>query len=213
MHHNILLVLALVLGMALLYMLSQKLRVSYPIFLVIGGLCIGFIPGIPRFSLQPEIIFMIFLPPLLYEAAWYTSWKDFWRWRRVISSFAFLIVIVTSLVIAVVSSMIIPGFTLALGFLLGAIVSPPDAVSATSILKYVKVPKRVSAILEGESLLNDASSLVVFRFSLVAIDTGRFLFHEAATSFFIVIAMGIVIGVLIGMVYYAVHKWFPTNHD
>src|SRR5882762_116702 len=100
------------------------------------------------FIVYIALIFIIFLPPLLYEAAWYTSWKDLWRWRRVITSFAFLIVIVTSLVVALVSSALIPGFTLAMGFLLGGIVSPPDAVSATSVLKYVKVPKRVSAIVE-----------------------------------------------------------------
>jgi monovalent cation/hydrogen antiporter len=134
-----------------------------------------------------------------------------WRWRRVISSFAFLIVIVTSFVIAIVSSAIIPGFTLALGFLLRGIISPPDAVSATSILSYVKVPKRLAVILEGESLLNDASSLIVFRFALIAVDTGRFIFHEAALNFLVVIVMGIVTGVIIGMLYYAFHKWLPTT--
>jgi CPA1 family monovalent cation:H+ antiporter len=168
-------------------------------------------PGTTTFTINPEIIFIAFLPPLLYEAAWNTSWKEFWRYRRVISSFAFLIVILTSFVIAIVSSSIIPGFTMALGFLLGGIVSPPDAVSATSVLKNVKVSKSLSAIVEGESLLNDASSLIVFRFALIAVDTGRFVFQEAAFSFAVVIAMGILTGVIIAVLYYYLHRWLPTT--
>lgn len=201
----------LIIVILLLVMLAQKLKVAYPIVLVLGGLLLSFYPETRSIGINPELIFVIFLPPLLYEAAWYTSWKQLWRWRRVISSFAFLIVIVTSLVIAVVSSALIPGFTLALGFLLGGIISPPDAVSATSVLSYVKVPRGLKAIIEGESLLNDASSLIVFRFALIAVDTGRFVFFEAASSFVIVVVMGIATGVIIGMLYYAFHKWLPTT--
>lgn len=194
-----------------LVMLSRKLKVAYPIVLVLGGLVLSLLPGLTAIEIDPELIFIIFLPPLLYEAAWYTSWKDLWKWRRVIGSFAFLIVILTSFIIALVSSAIIPGFTLALGFLLGGIISPPDAVSATSILKQVKVPQRITAILEGESLLNDASSLIVFRFALIAVSTGRFIFHEAAINFVVVIVMGILVGLVVGAVYYALHKWLPTD--
>ncbi len=211
MLHTFLQYIILIIVILFLVMLGQKLKVAYPIVLVLGGLLLSLYPGVQAININPELIFVIFLPPLLYEAAWYTSWKDLWRWRRVISSFAFLIVIVTSLVVAVVSSALIPGFTLAMGFLLGGIVSPPDAVSATSVLKYVKVPKRLSAILEGESLLNDASSLIVFRFALIAVDTGRFVFHEAALSFVLVIVMGILIGIIIGLIYYSVHRWMPTT--
>jgi monovalent cation/hydrogen antiporter len=194
-----------------LVMLARKLRVAYPIVLVLGGLVIGFIPGVPMIEIDPELIFLIFLPPLLYEAAWATSWKVFWKYRRIITSFAFLIVIVTSFVVALVASSLIPGFTLALGFLLGGIVSPPDAVSATTILRSVKAPKAVTAILEGESLLNDASSLIVFRFALVAVDTGRFIFADAAVSFVSVIAMGTLIGLTIGFIYYLIHRYLPTT--
>lgn len=211
MLHLFLQYILLVIIILLLVMLAQKLKVAYPIVLVLGGLLLSLVPGIGGVSLNPELVFVIFLPPLLYEAAWYTSWKEFWRWRRVISSFAFLVVLFTSLVVAVVSSALLPGFSLALGFLLGGIVSPPDAVSASAIMKNVKAPKRVAAILEGESLLNDASSLVVFRFALIAIDTGRFVFHEAALSFVLVIAGGILIGLAVALLYYAVHKWLPTT--
>ena len=196
-----------------LVMIAQKLKIAYPIVLVLGGLALSMFRLFPSIQINPEMILLIFLPPLLYEAAWYTSWKELWRWRRVISIFAFLIVIFTSGVVAVVSHALIPGFTLALGFVLGGIVSPPDAVSATTILKYVKVPKRLSSILEGESLMNDASSLIVFSFASTAVTTGVFVLQDAAVSFVIAIVGGIAIGLLIGLLYYAIHRWLPTGTD
>lgn len=211
MHHTLLLVLALLFAMVLLFMLSQKLRISYPIFLVIGGLVIGLIPGIPRSQLDPEIVFMIFLPPLLYEAAWFTTWHNFWRWRRSIASLALGLVVLTSLAVAMISTAMIPGFTLALGFLLGGIISPPDAVAATSVLKDVEVPKRIMTILEGESLVNDASSLIVFRFALAAVLTGHFSMQEAVTDFFLAASMGIVTGLAVAMVFYCFHRYLPTT--
>lgn len=210
-HSYLFLCLALIVTVSLLVMLGQKLRISYPIFLVLGGLLISFIPGIPHVKINPELIFLIFLPPLLYDAAWNTSWKDFWRWRRVISVLAFGLVIVTSVVVAFVSSSLIPGFTLSLGFLLGGIISPPDAVAATSVLKGIKIPRRVVAILEGESLINDASSLIVFRFALVAVIAGTFVWHEAVVDFSLVTFMGIVVGLVIALVLYAVLRWLPTT--
>jgi monovalent cation/hydrogen antiporter len=197
----------------LLVMGARKLRIAAPLLLVPGGLLLSWIPGLSHITIDPELIFMIFLPPLLYEAAWYTSWKEMWRWRRVITVFAVLVVILTSGVVALVSTAWIPGFTLALGFLLGGIVSPPDAVSATSVMRLVQAPKRITHILEGESLLNDASSLIIFRFALAAIATGRFVVHEAVGSFFLVIILGIGIGVAIAMVYFAIHRWLPTSPD
>src|SRR3954452_10932291 len=166
----------LILIILALVMLAQRLKIAYPIVLVLGGLVLSFIDGFGAITINPELVFFIFLPPLLYEAAWQTSWKEFWKWRRVIASFAFPIVIITSCVIAFFSSAYIPGFTLALGFLLGGIISPPDAISATTIMRRVKVPKLLVSIIEGESLLNDASSLIVFRFALAAVITGQFRF-------------------------------------
>ncbi|TDO22847.1 Na+/H+ antiporter [Pedobacter duraquae] len=205
--------LGIVIVILLLVTLAQKIKIAYPVMLVVGGLLISLLPGLPQIKINPELIFIVFLPPLLYDAAWETSWKDLWRWRRVITSFAFLVVLATSLVVALVSNMVIPGFTLALGFLLGGIVSPPDAVSASAILKTVKVPKRISAVIEGESLLNDASSLIVFRFALLAVNTGTFVFHKAAADFVLVIALGILIGVLVGLLFYYLHKWLPTDSN
>ena len=211
MHDSFSVYILMLLIILFLVMLAQRLKISYPIILVLGGLALSFSPWLPEIKIDPEMIFVIFLPPLLYEAAWQTSWKELWKWRRVVSSFAFLIVILTSGVIAIVSSNLIPGFTLALGFLLGGIISPPDAVSATSILKGIKVPKRLISIVEGESLLNDASSLIVFRFAIQAVDSGKFVFRDAAISFFVVIIMGIFIGIAIALIFYAIHRLLPTT--
>jgi len=211
MHSTFIIYIILVVVILFLVMLAQKIKVSYPILLVVAGLIISFIPGLPPIEIDPELIFVIFLPPLLYEAAWKTSWKELWKWRRVIASFAFLIVLLTSGVVAIASNWLIPGFTLALGFLLGGIISPPDAVSASSILQSVKVPKRLISIVEGESLLNDAASLIVFRFALVAMNKGTFSLGDAALNFLLVIIMGILTGIVIAMVFFAIHRWLPTT--
>jgi len=201
----------LILIILALVMLANKLRLAYPIVLVLGGLALSFVDEFSKITIDPELVFFIFLPPLLYEAAWQVSWKEFWKWRRIIASFAFPIVILTSCVIAFFSTALIPGFTLALGFLLGGIISPPDAVSATTIMRQVKVPKAFMSIIEGESLLNDAASLIVFRFALAAVITGQFYFQEAAVSFFLVIFMGTLIGLLIGLIFYCIHRWLPVT--
>lgn len=211
MHHNLLLILALLFIVLLLVMLAQRIKVAYPIFLVLAGLGISLIPGMPILHLDPDLIFLIFLPPLLYEAAWYTSWNDFWKWKRPIALMAFGLVFFTSTVVAYASTSFIPGFTLALGFLLGGIVSPPDAVAAATVLKGMGVPKRLLTILEGESLVNDASSLIVFKFALAAVITGAFSMHQATGQFFLVSGMGIVIGLVGGHVVYVIHRFLPTT--
>ena len=211
MHHTLLLILGLLFAVMLLVLLAQRIKIAYPIFLVIAGLGISFIPGMPQLHLDPELIFLIFLPPLLYEAAWYTSWNDFWKWKRSIALLAFGLVFFTSLVVAYASTSIIPNFTLALGFLLGGIVSPPDAVAAATVLKGMKVPKRLMTILEGESLVNDASSLIVFKFALLAILTGTFSMQQATGQFFLVAGMGIVVGLAGAHIMYAIHRFLPTT--
>ena len=210
-HEQLFLIIGLLFMMTLLYMLSQRLNVPYPVFLVIAGLCIGFVPEIPQVKLDPNLVFTIFLPPILYEAAWNTIWSDFWKLRRPISLMAFGLVLFTSVIVAYTSSLIIPGFTLAAGFLLGGIISPPDAVSATSILKNVNIPKNATVILEGESLINDASSLIVMRFALLAVISGQFSLATAISDFFIVVIMGIVTGIIIAHIYYFIHRFLPTT--
>jgi len=208
---TILLVISLLFIVTMLTMLSEKLGIAYPVLLVIAGLLISFIPGVPAVSLQPDLVFVIFLPPLLYSAAWNTAWHDFWAFRRPIGMLAFGLVILTASVVAFVTHMMIPGITLAGGFLLGGIISPPDAVAATSVLQTLKVPKRVVTILEGESLVNDASSLIVFRFALAAIVTGQFVLWKAEVDFASVIVMGVLIGLAIAHIAYAIHKFLPTT--
>jgi monovalent cation/hydrogen antiporter len=208
---SLLYVIALLFAVMLLVILGQKLKIAYPIFLVIGGLLISLIPGIPRSTISPDLIFLIFLPPLLYEAAWYTSWPNFWKMRWPIGLHGFGLVIVTSVIVAFVSERMVPRFTLSIGLLLGGIISPPDAVAASAVLKFFKIPKRVKTILEGESLVNDAASLTVFRFALAAVISGTFVFHKATTAFAMVTIGGILIGLVIAQIIYYVHKLFSTT--
>ena len=211
MHEILLLCLGLVLSVCLLVLLAQKLKVAYPIFLVAAGLLIGFIPGIPDTHIEPDIVFLIILPPILYDAAQNTSWKALWRWRRIVSVMALGFVLLTATSVALVSYYLIPGFTLAQGFLLGAIVSPPDAAAATAILRFIKLPKAVVAILEGESLLNDATSLTIFRFALLAIISNNFVLGHAAANFLLVTISGIAIGLFVGFIFYSIFRWLPTT--
>lgn len=204
-------ILGMIIAIILIIMLSNKIKIAYPILLVISGLLISLIPSVPNIKIDPQWIFILFLPPLLYEAAWNISWKELWFWRRIISSFAFVVVFLTAISVAYVANAFIPGISIALGFLLGGIVSPPDAVSASAILKNVEVPKRMSIILEGESLLNDASSLIIFRFAMIAVGTGQFVWHQAALSFLWMIIGGALIGVLLGYLIMKFHQILPTD--
>ncbi len=207
----LLFVISLLFAVMLLVMAGERLRISYPIFLVLGGLLISQVPGVPVIEINPDLVFLIFLPPILYSAAWYTSWHDFWKWKRPIGLLAFGLVIITSIVVAYVSSSLIPGFTLAAGFLLGGIISPPDAVAATSVLRGMSIPKRAITILEGESLINDASSLIVFRFALVAMVTGKFAMQDAVVDFFLMAFMGVGIGLAIAVLTFYLHRLLPTT--
>jgi len=203
--------LGLTVAIVLLVMLANHIKVAYPIILVVAGLFVSFVPGLPSVRIDPDMIFLIVLPPLLFEAAWSISLKELWKWRRIVGSFAFIVVFVSALSVALVANHFIPGFTLALGFLLGGIVSPPDAVSAGAIVKFVKVPRRLSSILEGESLLNDASSLIIFRFALIAISTGQFIWFDASLSFAWMVGGGVIIGSIIGWIFVQGQKHLPTD--
>ena len=196
MIEHLLLFFALLAIIIALVMVSNRLKVAYPVLLVLGGLAISFVPNLPSIKIDPELIFIIFLPPLLYEAAWANSLKELFKWRRMIGSFAFIVVFISAAAVAVIANLVIP---------VGAIVSPPDAVSTAAILKFVKAPRRISAILEGESLLNDASSLIIFRFAAVAVTTGQFIWYEATASF-VWIVVGGVLAVVCGGLYLSTKK-------
>jgi Na+/H+ antiporter len=211
MHTLLPFLLAMIAAIVLLEMWATKLKVAYPILLVVAGLIISFIPGLPAVKINPDLIFFIFLPPLLFEAAWAISFKEMKKWWRIIGSFAFLVVFFTALSVAVITNYFIPGFTIAIGFLLGGIVSPPDAVSTGAIMNFVKIPKSTSAILQGESLLNDASSLMIFRFALVAVGTGQFIWQDAALSFLWMVVGGVGIGLALAWFFVKMHKILPTD--
>ncbi len=211
MPENLFYVILAILVIVLLVVAAQKIKVAYPVLLVLVGLGVSLIPSMPDVTIDPELIFFIFLPPLLYEAAWEISWKELWKWRRIITSFAFLVVFFSAMSVAFVANYFIPGFSLALGFLLGAIVSPPDAVSASSVLKFVKVPRRIESILSGESLLNDASSLIIFKFALIAVATGQFIWYKAAGDFAWMVFGGAGVGLLIAFLFMKLRRWLPTD--
>ncbi|MCX6218268.1 Na+/H+ antiporter [Spirosoma sp.] len=190
----------------LLAVVARRLRISYPILLVLTGLFIGWIPGLPPVILSPDVVFLIFLPPLLYAAAWQIDNVELKLYSRSVLFLAVGLVLFTSTVVALVAIVCIPGFTLAQGYLLGAIIAPPDAVAASSVTKGLNIPKRITTVLEGESLVNDASSLIIYRYGLVAILTSQFVLWKAGLQFIgIALASG-ALGLVIGWVMLQVHK-------
>jgi CPA1 family monovalent cation:H+ antiporter len=196
--HELELVLFLLVAVAALALLSRRLGVPYPIVLVVGGLALGFVPGLPRVELAPEVVFLVFLPPLLYAAGWLTSWRDFAANRRPIGLLAVGLVLATTVGVAVVAHALIPGLPWAAAFVLGAIVSPTDAIAATAILQRLGAPGRIVTILEGESLVNDATGLVAYRFAVAAVATGAFSAWEAGGQFLVAALGGIALGLAAG---------------
>ena len=158
--HQAEIIVALFAAVAALVVLANKLSLPYPIVLVVSGLALSFVPRLPEVRLNPEIVFYFFLPPLLYPAALFTSWRDFRRNLRPILLLAIGLVLVTMVTIAWVAHTILPGLPWAAAFALGAIVSPPDVVSAAAVLRRLPVPHHIKSILEGESLVNDTTAFV-----------------------------------------------------
>src|SRR6266480_5750458 len=175
----------LLLAVAVLALLARKLHIPYPILFVIGGLLLGLIPKLPKVRLDPVLVFLFFLPPLLFPAALFTSWRDFRSNLRPISLLAVGLVLFTTVAVALLAHHFMD-LSLPAGFVLGAIISPPDAVAATAIADRLRVPRRIVTILEGESLVNVATALVAYRFAVVAVTTGSFSLAHAGRQFFAV---------------------------
>jgi Na+/H+ antiporter len=192
-------VLLLFLAATALAIAARRIGIPYPILLVLGGLALGFVPGLPRIELEPDIVFLLFLPPILFGAGYFTSIRDFKANLRAISLLSVGLVLTTIVVVAVVAYSLIPGLGWPAAFALGAIVAPPDAVAATAIFQRLGVPRRVVTILEGESLVNDATALVAYRFAIAAAMTGIFSLERAGISFVLVAVGGVALGLLIGM--------------
>jgi NhaP-type Na+/H+ or K+/H+ antiporter len=205
--HLLQIVLLLMLCAVALGWTARHFRFPYPIALVIGGSVLGFVPGLPQFPFDPEFILVLVLPPILYQAALLTSWRDFKANLRPISLLAIGLVIVTTLAIGATLKLLIPDVPWAVAFVLGAIVSPPDAVAATTILSRLTIPRRVVTVLEGESLVNDASGLVIYKFAVAAVLTGAFSLPEAGIQFVIVGAGGIAVGMFISLMFVLAHRY------
>ena len=185
---------------------ARHFRFPYPIALVIGGGAMGFIPNLPQPEFDPQFILVLVLPPILYQAALLTSWRDFKADIRPIGLLAIGLVIATTLAVGVTLKLLVPECPWAAAFVLGAIVSPPDAVASTAILSRLSIPRRVVTILEGESLVNDASGLVIYKFAVAAVMTGVFSLVDASVQFVEVAAGGIAIGVVLALLFVAIHK-------
>jgi CPA1 family monovalent cation:H+ antiporter len=185
---------------------ARHLGLPYPIALVAGGAAIGFVPGLPRLPFDPNLILVLVLPPILYQAALFTSWRDFRANLGSISLLAVGLVIATTVAVAATLKWLVPELPWAVAFAFGAIVSPPDAVAATAIMSRVNVPRRIVTLIEGESLVNDASGLVLYRFAVAAALTGTFSLVQATGQFVLVAAGGIVVGTAIARLFVAIHR-------
>ena len=175
--------------------IARRLPLPYPVLLVLAGLGLGLVPGLPAPRLDPDLVFLVFLPPILWAAAYFTSLRDFRANARPIAILAVGLVIATAAAVAVVAHAMIPGLGWAAAIALGAIVSPPDAVAATAVIRSLGVPRRVITVLEGESLVNDATALVLYRGALIAMLAGTFDPLGLLANFVFAASVGVAIGI------------------
>ena len=209
--HNSLVLLAILGAGAGLLALAPILRVPYPILLVLGGLAIGFVPGIPHVALRPDVVLVAILPPLLYSSAFFTSLRDLKRNVRPLSLLAVALVFTTMLTVAAVCHAFVTGLSWPVCFVLGALVAPTDAVAATAIASRLGIPRRLATLIEGESLVNDATALVAYGFAVAAVLTGTFSLWHATWRFAVDVAGGIAIGLAVGFVLRQVRR--RLNHS
>ncbi len=177
---------------------GRRLPLPTPVLQVFAGMLVGLVPGVAMPTLDPDIVFFVFLPPILWAAAFFTSLREFKANRRPIGLLAVGLVLATSVVVAIVARALIPDMPWAVAIALGAIVSPPDAVAAAAVVSRLPVPRRVIVVLEGESLVNDASALVLYRTAVAAAVTGTFSMGEAIVRFFLDAGAGVLIGLFVG---------------
>jgi monovalent cation/hydrogen antiporter len=185
---------------------SRRVAVPYPIALVVGGGLLGFVPGLPLLEFDPQFLLVLVLPPILYQAALLTSWRDFRANLRQIGLLAIGLVIVTTLLVGATLKFLIPDIPWAAAFAFGAVVSPPDAVAATAILSKLNMPRRIVTVLEGESLVNDASGLVLYKFAVAAVLSGGFSLLDAGMQFVLISAMGVAVGVVLAGLFIMLHR-------
>jgi monovalent cation/hydrogen antiporter len=209
--HSSLVLLAIIGAGAALLALAPVLRVPYPILLVLGGLALGFVPGIPHVALRPDVVLVAILPPLLYSSAFFTSLRDLRRNVRTLSLLAVGVVFATTVAVAAICHAAISGLSWPVCFVLGALVAPTDAVAANAIAARLGVPRRLITLIEGESLVNDATALVAYSFAVAAVLTGTFSLWHAAWRFVVDVLGGIAIGLAVGFVLRQIRR--RMNHS
>lgn len=198
---NLEIIFFLLLSAVLLVGFAQRINLPYPLILILGGAGISFIPGLDNIYFDPNLILAIFLPPILYYSAFGISFREFHRSWKNIFSLALGLVALTTLVVGVIFKWLFPQFPWTLAFAFGAIISPPDAVAVTSILKRFSIDSRLVTLLEGESLINDASAIVIFKISMVALLTGSLSPSGGSWNFFYLVIGGITVGLVLGLVF------------
>ncbi|MBC9909567.1 Na+/H+ antiporter [Chitinophaga varians] len=204
----ILVIMAIMIGVS---GIAEKIKLPVPVLLLAVGIAIGFLPSMPGIELNPEIVMLLFLPPLLYDAAFNISFREFRININTIGTLAIGLVFITTGGIAVVAHYLIPGMTWQLAFVLGAILSATDAVAAIGITKGLGLPHNTVTILEGESLVNDASALVAYRFAVAAVAGTAFVTWKALLQFLIVLGGGFVIGLILAKTLAFLIHFFRTN--
>ena len=194
-------VLLLLVVSTVLAVVARRFAIPYPVVLVLGGLALGFVPGLPTIVLEPDLVFVLFLPPILFAAGYFTSLRALRLKAAPIALLAVGLVLFTTVVVAAVAHLLVPEMPWTAAFALGAIVAPPDAVAATTIFQRLGVPRRIIVVLEGESLLNDATALVAYRFAVgVWAGTTSFTLVGAGGAFVVAAIGGVAIGILVGIV-------------
>ncbi len=193
--------LILLLAISVVAYLAQRVGMAQPIAFVLAGMALAIIPEFPKFEIPPETLLLLFLPPLLSEAAYFTSIRDFMANRRIIMQMAVGLVLASCVGVAYTLHWMMPEISLAVCFVLGAIISPPDAVAAISVTKKITLPKRLSVLLEGESLINDVTGLVLYKFAVAAVVTGSFSMMDASLHFVWMSISGMLIGAAMGWCY------------
>ena len=199
MEHLELVIFGLLVGIVAFAALASVLRVPYPITLVLGGLALGFIPGIPSPELDPELVLLIFLPPLLYGAAFFTSLRDLRRNARPIALLSIVLVFATMGAVALVAHHVL-GLSWGVSFVLGAIVSPTDAVAPAEIMRRIGAPRRLITVIEGENLTNDWTALVLYRVAVAAVVSGSFSLLDATVEFLLSGIGGLAVGLVAGRI-------------
>src|SRR5690242_11203894 len=201
---QVLLVLLAVLAAAAL--IARRLNTAPSIVLVIAGVVLALVPGLPRIELAPELVLLVILPPLIYSAGVAMSWREFRFNLRPIALLAFGAVVFTTCAVAVAAHYVL-GLPWAVGFLIGAIVSPPDVVAPLAIARRLGLPRRLLVVLEGEGLANDATALILYRFAVAAVTTGMFSAPQAAATFSAIVIVEIAYGIAIGRLSLRLRQW------